>query len=54
VADAQQVLEAAVVGIPDERWGERPLLVVVLRPEHRCGVLPALPAAWRCSAASMV
>ena len=24
--------EAAVIGIPDERWGERPLLIVVLKP----------------------
>jgi len=26
------VLEAAVVGVPDERWQERPLAVVVTRP----------------------
>jgi fatty-acyl-CoA synthase len=26
------VLEAVVIGIPDERWGERPLACVVLRP----------------------
>jgi fatty-acyl-CoA synthase len=25
------VLEACVVGVPDERWGERPLATVVLR-----------------------
>ena len=25
------VLEASVVGVPDERWGERPLATVVLR-----------------------
>ena len=27
------VVEAAVVGVPDERWQERPLACVVLRPE---------------------
>jgi fatty-acyl-CoA synthase len=27
------VLEAGVVGIPDDRWGERPLAAVVLRPD---------------------
>jgi acyl-CoA synthetase (AMP-forming)/AMP-acid ligase II len=24
-----QVLEAAVIAVPSERWGERPLLIVV-------------------------
>jgi fatty-acyl-CoA synthase len=33
-----QVLEAAVVGIPHPKWGERPLLVVVPQPEHAPGV----------------
>jgi fatty-acyl-CoA synthase len=29
------VAEAAVIAIPDERWGERPLAVVALRPDHQ-------------------
>ena len=28
------VLEACVVGVPDDRWGERPLATVVCRPGH--------------------
>jgi fatty-acyl-CoA synthase len=28
------VLEASVVGVPDERWGERPLATVVVREGH--------------------
>ncbi|MEZ0092843.1 long-chain fatty acid--CoA ligase [Streptacidiphilus sp. EB129] len=31
------VLEAAVVAVPDERWGERPLATVVLRPGAQAG-----------------
>ena len=30
----EAVAEAAVIAIPDERWGERPLAVIVLREEH--------------------
>jgi fatty-acyl-CoA synthase len=32
------VLEACVVGVPDERWGERPLATVVLREGASTGV----------------
>jgi acyl-CoA synthetase (AMP-forming)/AMP-acid ligase II len=28
------VVEAAVVGVPDERWGERVAAVVEMRPDH--------------------
>jgi fatty-acyl-CoA synthase len=31
----EAVAEAAVIAIPDERWGERPLAVVVLREDHQ-------------------
>ncbi|GAA4972007.1 long-chain-fatty-acid--CoA ligase [Pseudonocardia tropica] len=31
------VLEAAVIGVPDEKWGERPKAFVVLRPEQQAG-----------------
>jgi fatty-acyl-CoA synthase len=30
----EAVAEAAVIAIPDERWGERPLAVVVVRDDH--------------------
>jgi fatty-acyl-CoA synthase len=30
----EAVLEVAVVGVPDERWGERPKAFVVLKPGH--------------------
>ena len=29
------VLESAAVGVKDEKWGERPLCVVALKPEHK-------------------
>jgi fatty-acyl-CoA synthase len=38
-----QVAEAAVVAVPDDKWGERPLATVVLRPGATIG-LPELRA----------
>ncbi|GAA1187134.1 fatty-acyl-CoA synthase [Kitasatospora gansuensis] len=38
-----EVAEAAVVAVPDEKWGERPLATVVLRPGATAG-LPELRA----------
>ena len=31
----EAVLESAAIGIPDEKWGERPLVIVVLKPEFK-------------------
>ncbi len=33
----QDVAEAAVIAIPDEKWAERPLLIVTARPGHTPG-----------------
>ena len=29
----EAVLESAAIGIPDEKWGERPIMIVVVKPE---------------------
>jgi fatty-acyl-CoA synthase len=31
----EAVLESAAVGVPDDKWGERPLMVVTLKPEYK-------------------
>lgn len=34
------VMESAAIGIPDDKWGERPLVIVVLKPEFEGKVTP--------------
>ena len=31
----EAVLESAAIGIPDKKWGERPMMIVTLKPEYR-------------------
>jgi fatty-acyl-CoA synthase len=31
----EAVLESAAIGVPDEKWGERPLMIVILKPEYK-------------------
>jgi fatty-acyl-CoA synthase len=35
ISQHEAVSEAAAIGTPDDKWGERPLLIVVLRPEYK-------------------
>ena len=29
----EAVLESAAIGVPDEKWGERPMMIIVIKPE---------------------
>ncbi len=40
IVQHEAVLESAAIGIPDEKWSERPLMLVVLKPEYRGKVSP--------------
>ena len=31
----EAVLESAAIGVPDEKWGERPLMIITLKPDYR-------------------
>ena len=40
------VLEAAVIGVPDDRWDERPMACVVLKPGATATAGRAAAAGW--------
>lgn len=31
----EAVLESAAIGVPDEKWGERPLMIITLKPQYQ-------------------
>jgi fatty-acyl-CoA synthase len=35
ISQHEAVSEAAAIATPDDKWGERPLLIIVLRPEYK-------------------
>ncbi|UCD80619.1 MAG: fatty acid--CoA ligase [Desulfobacterales bacterium] len=36
----EAVLESAAIGVPDEKWGERPLMIITLKPDFHGKVTP--------------
>ena len=37
----EAVLESAAIGVADEKWGERPMMIVTLKPDHKNKVTEA-------------
>ena len=35
ISQHEAVLESAAIGVPDEKWGERPLMIITLKPEYK-------------------
>ena len=35
ISQHEAVLESAAIGIPDEKWSERPMMLVVLKPDYK-------------------
>ena len=36
----EAVAESAAIGVPDAKWGERPMMIVVLKPDYAGKVTP--------------
>lgn len=36
----EAVLESAAIGVPDDKWGERPLMIITLKPEYKGRITP--------------
>jgi fatty-acyl-CoA synthase len=35
ISQHEAVLESAAIGVPDDRWGERPLMIIALKPTYK-------------------